>query len=217
MSHRFHVIPHNLNNVELEKLKLKEKYQFVSAIAYVGLLLDYEFVHDAMQDTLIVQYLQAYMDREATNTLKPLPGIDLKDYKAQTVLRFQNSYVRDTLARLAVDGSDRILKFVLPVIHDRLAKKESIWMGAAIVATFVFYANGTSDSGKSIEIVDRNKDKLIAMTDDFRVSELGIENQHLLFGDLVDNAIFVDTFNEIYKKLKESGTRKTVEWLLQKN
>lgn len=170
-----------------------------------------------MQDALIIQYLQAYMDREATNTLKPLPGIDVNDYKAQTVLRFQNSHVRDTLARLAVDGSDRILKFVLPVIHDRLAKKEPIWMGAAIVATFAFYANGISDSGKSIVIVDRNQDKLKAMTDDFRVSELGIEKQHLLFGDLVDNAIFVNNFNEIYKKLQESGTRKTIEWLIQKN
>lgn len=180
-------------------------------------MLDYEFVHDAMQDALIVEYLQAYMDREATSTLKPLPGIDLKDYKAQTVLRFQNSHVRDTLARLAVDGSDRILKFVLPVIHDRLAKKESIWMGAVIVVTFTFYANGVSDSGKSIEIVDRNKDKLKAMTDDFRVGGLAIKNQQLLFGDLVDNPIFVDTCTEIYKKLQESGTRRTIEWLLQKN
>lgn len=155
------------------------------------------------------------MDREATNTLKPLPGIDLKDYKAQTVLRFQNSHVRDTLARLAFDGSDRILKFVLPVIHDRLAKGESIWMGSAIVATFAFYANGKSDSGKSIEIVDRNKDKLKAMTDDFRVGGKGMKNQHLLFGDLVDNSVFVDTFNEIYKKLQNLGTRKTIEWLIQ--
>lgn len=170
-----------------------------------------------MQDALIIQYLQAYMDREASHTLKPLPGIDLKDYKASLVFRFQNSYVRDTLARLAVDGSDRILKFVLPVIHDRLAKKESIWMGTAIVATFVFYANGISDSGKSLEIVDRNTDKLKAMTDDFRASEFGIKKQQLLFGDLVDNSAFVDTFNEIYKKLQQSGTRKTVEWLIQKN
>lgn len=192
-------------------------FLLISAIAYVGLLLDYEFVHDAMQDALIIQYLQAYMDREATNTLKPLPGIDLKDYKAQTVLRFQNSYVRDTLARLAVDGSDRILKFVLPVIHDRLKKNQSIWMGAAIVATFVFYANGKSDSGKPIEIVDRNKDKLKSMTDSFRVDESGIKNQHLLFGDLVDDALFVQSFNEIYKKLQSSGTRKTVEWLIQKS
>lgn len=191
------------------------KRKFFSAIAYVGLLLDYEYVHDVMQDTLVINYLRAYMDREATSTLKPLPGIDLNDYKAQTVLRFQNSYVRDTLARLAVDGSDRILKFVLPVIHDRLAKKQSIWMGTAIVATFVYYAKGISDSGKSIEIVDRNRDKLVAMVTEFSVNDMGIKKQRSLFGDLVDDSMFVQTFNEIYKMLEQSGTRKTVEWLIQ--
>ncbi|XP_037024427.1 mannitol dehydrogenase DSF1-like [Bradysia coprophila] len=200
---------------ELMKLRLLNAGH--QAIAYVGLLLDYEFVHDAMQDSLIVKYLQAYMDREATHTLKPLPGIDVSDYKAQLVERFQNSYVRDTLARLAVDGSDRILKFVLPVIQHRLAKKEPIWMGVAIVATFAFYANGKTDSGKSIEIVDRNSDKLKALTDKLRVDEKGIKSQHTLFGDSVDNAAFVDTFNEIYKKLQTVGTSKTIEWLIQKN
>jgi mannitol 2-dehydrogenase len=200
---------------ELMKLRLLNAGH--QAIAYVGLLLDYDFVHDAMQDPLIVKYLQAYMDREATHTLKPLPGIDLKDYKAQLVERFQNSYVRDTLARLAVDGSDRILKFVLPVIQDRLAKKESIWMGVAIVATFAFYANGSSDSGKSIQIVDRNNDKLKTLTERLRADQMGIKSQQALFGDLVDNTVFVDTFNEIYKMLQTAGTGKTIEWLLQKN
>lgn len=179
-------------------------------------MLDYEFVHDAMEDSLIVKYLQAYMDREATHTLKPLPGIDLTDYKAQLVERFQNSYVRDTLARLAVDGSDRVLKFVLPVIQDRLAKKESVWMGVSIVATFAFYANGRSDSGKSIQIVDRNNDKLTVLIDKLRTDDKGIKSQHTLFGDSVENAVFVDTFNEIYKMLQKVGTGKTIEWLLQK-
>lgn len=180
-------------------------------------MLDYEFVHDAMQDSLIVKYYQAYMDREATHTLRPLPGINITDYKAQLVQRFQNSYVRDTLARLAFDGSDRVLKFVLPVIQDRLAKNESIWMGVAIVATFAFYANGVSDSGKSLAIVDRNTDKLKALTDKLRVDNTAIKSQHTLFGDSVDNAVFVNTFNEIYKKLQTEGTKKTIEWLLQKN
>lgn len=188
-----------------------------SGIAYVGLLLGYEFVHDAMEDELIIKFLQSYMDREATSTLKPVPGIDLNDYKSQIVQRFRNSHVRDTLARLAVDGSDRILKFVLPVIHERLTNNATIWMSAAIVATFAFYANGISDTGKSIEIVDRNKDKLNAMTKDLRVGNVGIKNQHSLFGDLVDNPIFVDTFNEIYGKLPVLGTRKVIEWLIKKN
>lgn len=190
---------------------------YPTAIAYVGLLLDFEFVHDAMEDELIIKFLQAYMDREATSTLKPLPGIDLKDYKAQIVQRFQNSYVRDTLARLAVDGSDRILKFVLPVIHDRLAKNQNIWLSTAIVATFAFYANGVSVSGKPITMVDRNRDKLRVMAEGLQAGDSGIEKQHELFGDLVDNSIFVKTFNEIYKNLRDSGTRNTIKWLIEQN
>ena len=39
------------------------------------------------------------MDREATPTLSPVPGIDLDAYKHQLIERFSNASVRDTVAQ----------------------------------------------------------------------------------------------------------------------
>lgn len=156
---------------ELMKLRLINAGH--QAIAYFGLMLDYVFVHDVTKNELIVNFLQAYMDREATSTLKPLVGIDVEQYKAKIVERFQNPYVCDTLARLAVDGSDRVPKFVLPVICDRLSKGENIWQSTAIVASFAAYLDEKSESGKAINIVDRIKDKLAVFSQNLHNNSSG--------------------------------------------
>ena len=57
------------------------------------------------------------MDLEATPTLAPVPGVDLEQYKHQLIERFANPEVRDTLARLCAESSDRIPKWLVPVIR----------------------------------------------------------------------------------------------------
>ena len=45
------------------------------------------------------------MDLEATPTLDPLPGVDLTQYKAALIERFQNEAIGDTLARICAFSS----------------------------------------------------------------------------------------------------------------
>lgn len=97
---------------ELMKLRLINAGH--QAITYFGLMLDYTYVHDVTRFKLIENYLNAYMDREATKTLKPIAGFDVTKYKKKIVERFQNPNILDTLKRLAFDGSDRVFKFVIP-------------------------------------------------------------------------------------------------------
>lgn len=199
---------------ELMKLRLLNAGH--QAITYFGLLLDYEFVHESSQSKLIGSYYKAYMDKEAQSTLKPVPGINLEEYKALLVERFQNPNVRDTLARIGTDGSDRIFKFVVPVINDRLAKGQSIYLSTAIIASFAKYLNGVTESGKSLEIVDRMKDKLVVLAKKLQNDAAAIRNEHEIFGDLVNNEVFVSTFKEIYEKLSKEGSEKTLSWLITK-
>lgn len=199
---------------ELMKLRLINAGH--QAIAYFGLLLGYELVHDITQYELMVKFLHAYMDREATSTLKPVAGINLDEYKAQIVKRFQNPNVRDTLARLAFDGSDRILKFVMPVITDRLADGKSIWLSTAIVVSFARYLNGVDENGKPIEIIDRAKEKLAVLAQSLQSDSSVILGEHELLGETVSNQVFVNTFKEIYDKLSKDGSKKTLEWLIEK-
>ena len=104
---------------ELMKLRLLNASH--QALCYFGYLAGYRLVHEVAQDPLFAGFLLAYMNREATPTLSPVPGIDLDDYKHQLIERFSNAGVRDTVARLCAESSDRIPKWLLPVIRENLA------------------------------------------------------------------------------------------------
>lgn len=215
--------PFEKNGVQLvsdvepfEFMKLRLLNAGHQAITYFGLLMNHELVHLTTQDERIDKFLLAYMDCDATSTLKPLEGIDVKAYKAKIIERFQNPNVRDTLARLAFDGSERLLKFVIPVILDRLAKGQSIWFSTAIIASFARYFDGKSESGKSIEIVDCKKEKLQSAAKKLNKDPKSIKDEADIFGNIVKNQVFVDTFAEIYEKIRTDGSRKTLDWLLTK-
>ena len=104
---------------ELMKLRLLNASH--QALCYFGYLAGYRLVHEVAQDPLFADFLLDYMDREATPTLSPVPGIDLDAYKHQLIERFSNAGVRDTVARLCAESSDRIPKWLLPVIRENLA------------------------------------------------------------------------------------------------
>jgi mannitol 2-dehydrogenase len=89
-----------------EFMKLRLLNAGHQAIAYFGLIMGYVYVHDVTRDPKIAGFLRAYMNKEATSTLKPLAGMNVEEYKEKIVERFQNPNVRDTLARLAGECND---------------------------------------------------------------------------------------------------------------
>ena len=94
-------------------------------------------MHDAAQDPLFQELLLGYMEEEATPTLRPVPGIDLDAYRHELIARFSNPAIRDTLARLAFDGSERLPKWLLPVVRENLARGGELRRSAAVVAGVV--------------------------------------------------------------------------------
>jgi mannitol 2-dehydrogenase len=127
-----------------EAIKLRLLNGAHQAMAYAGQLAGHVFVDEACRDPEIVALLRAYM-AEAVPTVEVPDGFDLPAYIEQLFERFGNPAVRDTLARLSVDASDRVPKFVLPVIADRLAAGWGSPVGAAIVASWRGYCRAAGD------------------------------------------------------------------------
>jgi mannitol 2-dehydrogenase len=145
---------------ELMKLRLLNASH--QGMCYFGRLAGHTYAHEAAQDPLFARFLLDYMDKEAAPTLQPVPGIDLDTYKQTLIDRFSNQHVRDTLARLCAESSDRIPKWLLPVIHTNLEQGRVIQRSAAIVASWARYAEGTDEQGNTIDVVDRLKEPLMA-------------------------------------------------------
>ncbi len=123
---------------ELMKLRLLNASH--QGLCYFAALCGYRYVHEAAQDPVIAEFLRQYMDEEATPTLDPVPGVDLAVYKRTLIERFSNPEIRDTVARLCAESSDRIPKWLLPVVRDQLTRDGDVTRSAAICASWARYA-----------------------------------------------------------------------------
>jgi len=197
-----------------EQMKLRLLNASHQALCYFGYLAGHRLVHEACQDPLFAQFLLDYMSMEAAPTLEPVPGIDLDAYKAQLIERFTNPGIRDTLARLCENTSDRIPKFLLPVIRENLATGGDIRRSAAVVASWARYAEGIDEHGAPIEVVDRLKDSLTTSARRQREDPLSFIDNRDLFGDLVDNERFVDAYRSALDSLHQRGARATLNQLV---
>ncbi len=193
---------------ELMKLRLLNASH--QAIAYFGYLCGYRLVHDAAQDPLFQDLLARYMDEEATPTLAPLPGVDLPEYKRTLIERFSNPEVRDTIPRLCAESSDRIPKWLLPVVRSQLASGGEVKRSAAIVASWARYAEGVDEDGEPIEVVDRLSERLTEIARRQRdVPDAFIANREL-FGDLAEHERFAAAYRVALRSLHERGARATL-------
>jgi mannitol 2-dehydrogenase len=148
------------NVLPYEKMKIRLLNASHQALCYVGMLLGYEYVHEAIADVDIRKFVQALMDVEVTPLLPEVPGIDLEEYKQTVIERFANPAIRDQLLRIGAEGSVRIPKFVLPSISEQLARGGPIRMLSLTVASWFRYLAGCDDQGKAMPIIDPLADKL---------------------------------------------------------
>jgi mannitol 2-dehydrogenase len=197
---------------ELMKLRLLNVCH--QGLAYFGYLCGYRLAHEAAQDPLFQAFLLGYMDEEATPTLAPVPGVDLGEYKHTLIERFSNPEVRDTIARLCAESSDRIPKWLVPVIRQQLATGGEIRRSAAIVASWARYAEGVDEQGEPIEVVDRLADSLVPLARRQREEpDVFIANRQL-FGDLIDDERFRAAYLSALDSLHARGARATLESLV---
>jgi mannitol 2-dehydrogenase len=197
---------------ELMKLRLLNASH--QALCYFGYLAGYRLVHDAAGDPLFARMLCQYMDSEATPTLRPVPGIDLPDYKRTLIERFANPGVRDTIARLCYGSSDRIPKWLLPVIRENLRTGAPITLSAAVVASWARYAEGVDEQGEPIDVQDQLADELIPRARAQRENPTSFIENRSVFGDLVDQKRFVDEYVAALQALHRDGARATLEALV---
>jgi mannitol 2-dehydrogenase len=197
---------------ELMKLRLLNGSH--QAMCYFAYLAGYRLVHEAVQDPLFRAFLLGYMNNEATPTLPPVPGVDLDAYKHTLIERFSNPAVGDTVARLCEYTSDRIPKWLLPVLRRQLATGGEIKSCAAVVASWARYAEGVDEQGEPITIVDRHRDRLMEFARRQHEDPDSFVANRETFGALADDVRFVTAYRTALASLYRRGARATLESLV---
>jgi mannitol 2-dehydrogenase len=205
---------HVVGDVEpYELMKLRLLNGSHQALCYFAYLCGYRLVHEAAQDPLFRAFLLGYMDHEATPTLPPVPGEDLGAYTRTLIERFSNPQIRDTIARLCENASDRIPKFLLPVIRAQLAAGGQITRSAAVVASWARYAEGVDEQGEPIDVVDRLRDTLTGLARRQREDPDAFIANRDVFGNLADDNRFAAAYTSALASLHQRGARATLESL----
>lgn len=182
-----------------------------ATIAYPAGLLDIHFVHEAMEHPLVAAFLKKVETEEIIPTVPPVPDTDLGDYLALCEKRFANPQIGDTIRRLALDGSNRQPKFIIPAALDR-ANDNSLLTGLALVsALWCRYCYGTTDSGAVIAPNDPSWDRLTAQAKQARHNPAAWLDMADIYGDLAKAPSFVAAFTKSLNSLWSIGTKATLE------
>jgi mannitol-1-phosphate/altronate dehydrogenase len=198
-----------------ELMKLRMLNAGHQCLCYFARLCGFEFVHEAAQDPLFAKFLLSYFDDEAIPTLPPVPGIDLGEYGRTLIERFANPAVRDTVARLCAYSSDRIPKWLLPVICDNLAHGGPVRMASAAVASWARYAEGVDEWGEPYEVLDQLADSLIPIARSQHQNPNAFIEMTAVFADLSHQHRFVEAYRWALDSLHGKGARATLEALVQ--
>ena len=193
-----------------EMMKLRLLNASHQALAYPGSLAGGQFVHEVCRDPVFADFPLDYMHLEAIPTLRPVPGIDLDAYCQELIERYTNEAVRDTMARLAFDGSERISKFLLPVLRDQLESGGDIRRCAFVLAAWSRFLEGVDEQGNLTPINDKRAEELRAAVQGEYAEPGSFLDYQPVFGDLGSNQRLRDLFIDYRAKLIERGTRSTI-------
>jgi mannitol 2-dehydrogenase len=198
-----------------EKMKLRLLNASHQALCYIGYLHGYRYVDQAAQDVCLNAFVRHYMKTEVVSTLDPVPGIDLDDYQDMVIKRFANPNIKDSLSRICEYTSDRIPVFNVPAMVEQIENVSKLGASALILASWLVYAQGVTESGEKIDIVDHRKHDIIrAAQAAVKQPEKFIEFRDL-FGALCDSTEFKQLFSAAYFSIKEQGALGAVKAFLE--
>jgi len=113
---------------------------------------------------------------------------------------------KDNLARICLESSAKLPKFLIPTIHENLARGGSIRYATLVIAAWCIYSDkGRSRHGVELDIADEMKDELhqAAMgTADDPLSFIRLET---ILGDLASNGEFTPLYSEMVQAIYEDS------------
>jgi mannitol 2-dehydrogenase len=174
-------------------------------IAYPGGIKGIDHVHEAMADPMIRAFLDKVETTEILPIVPPVPGQDLKDYKALILDRFSNPEVADTERRLCFDGSNRQPKFIIPSIRDNLARgvvPRGLILASALWCRYCF---GVDETGAEIAPNDPNWAQLQAAAIRAKGTPAEWLRQREIYGDLSEDKAVAAVFAEMLGTIWSQG------------
>ncbi len=197
-----------------ELLKLRVLNGGHASIAYPGALLGISFVHDVMSNTLIKSYFKKLVTEEVIATLPEVPGVDVNEYISIIETRFSNPEVRDTVARLCQDASNRLPKFIFPIIAANIEQGKDCKGLALVVALWCHLCYVSSDPANDLILDDPQATRLMKQARLAHNEPTEFLQMNDIFGIISTNKNFSTHFSFWLNMLGDSDTKSTLTYYI---
>ncbi|MFD2272382.1 mannitol dehydrogenase family protein [Undibacterium arcticum] len=134
-----------------ENAKLRMLNGTHSSLAYLGAVIGYATVDEAIADAGLANFIGAMMRDEIEPTLSR-PG--LPEYRAELLARYRNPALKHKLQQIAMDGSQKLPQRLLGTIRDRLAAGAPCDRLCFAIAGWLRYLAGSDEAGNTYPIAD---------------------------------------------------------------
>lgn len=132
-----------------------------SLVGFLGDALGYGTIHEAVVDPLVAAVFDRYALSEAIPVLRPLPGLNYASYYQSVKSRFSNAMINDSTARIIGGSSDKIPKFLLPIVREQLSRPApQVDAAALVVAAWWLYLRGVAQRNAWDGLQDTKTDVL---------------------------------------------------------
>jgi mannitol 2-dehydrogenase len=108
-------------------------------MAYLMALEGVVYVDEAIAIPTVRRYLEEFLAQEAIPTLTEIPGHPAAEYGRTVLARYENTGVRDQIARLCIDGTAKFPSFLIPTIERQLELEGPLDYAALALAGWARY------------------------------------------------------------------------------
>ncbi len=194
---------------ELYKLRMLNATH--SCLAYLMAIAGVVYVDEAIATPAVRQYLERFLSTEAIPTLTEIPGHPAAEY-ARTVLgRFENTGVRDQIARLCIDGTAKFPTFLIPTIERQLELDGPVECAALALAGWARYLATVPAAERAFDPQgDRAATFAVRSLEDPRAF---LEFDQVFTRRLRESSRFGDAFSDASAALAEHGSIGAMERL----
>lgn len=202
-----------------EKMKLRLLNGSHSTLAYIGFLMGYEYIYQAIADPVLYSFIEKFMDEEVTSTLYVPPGFDLDIYKATIRKRFANSQIPYKTMQVANDGSQKLPQRLCATAIDLLNKNQPLKFISFIMAAWIRFLSGKDEMGHSFDIKDPKAFELMNLAGNIYSGEVHYKKLSEILAivspKLIEHREFVDSVASWLAGINEMGIKATLEKCLK--
>ncbi len=203
----------NVAPYEIMKMRLLNGSHL--AMAYLGAIAGFRYVHEIMLDRLFLDFIREFME-EVTPVVPLIPGTSIPEYKDTLIARFSNPTINDQVTRICSEGSAKMPKWVLPSIAELFDRSAPTPLLSLVIASWISYLGREQDElGNPMQIVDARASELTPICKRSFADPGPMLAVRSIFGELPKNAAFVTGVEEALQILSVRGAAATIEHYLK--